>query len=830
MGRRVMRMGATLSLLGAMLLATTQAGAASKTRQAPLVAAADTATLSAPVGAPLGRAAAGGRTAGDAPHQANLLRPAAGHGRVQLTIAFKPMNEQLLTQLADQASGRPGLPLAMLRRLVSPPPALVRETSAYLHRYGFRHSKGGILTQSYVGTVSAAERAFRTRLGTYRAHGATFRSAATTPTLPATIAAHVQSVSGLDTYPLYRPLLTKQTSHTAAQPHAAVTASCPGPGNVKSAFGGYLPADLAAASGYDSQSLIDASHDGSGEVIDMLEFANYQSSDNAAYQSCFGLSVPISSVAVNGGTSDMHGAVEVELDDQIAASAAPGLDHINNYIAPNGTGFAPVIDQMLSDAALSHVTEISISWGACEPFQSFDDVAASDAEFKLAAAAGISVFSASGDDGASDCSFFGTTAPSVDFPASDPYVTAVGGTTLDTAAGGANREVSWGTPDTGSGGGGGGGVSTLYPMPSWQTGTGVIEPGSSKTKCGSNSRYCREVPDVSLDANPDTGHIVYCTASADCGGAGWVQIGGTSAAAPLMAAITAEANNYSLADAGGRLGFANPFLYSKLGTAVFRDVTLGSNSILGGSTFPAGSGYDMATGLGSPDASQLAQALATYTASSVSIDTTSLTAVQSRNTIKSGRSASLHGVLMDTTTGLPLANRRIAVQGFFVYNGQFRVVQVLVNTASNGSFSATASTGGVLSRMQWSASFPGEEGINAAISPHRILRVLPKLTTTSSLRFRSGHYTVRHNTGFKLSGVSKPALRRRRVSVQYRLAGTRRWHATTIFASVGKSGAYSRGRLYFAKPTRVYLRWHYAGSKSGPWLSANSLGKLFVIT
>jgi len=338
------------------------------------------------------------------------------------------------------------------------------------------------------------------------------------------------------------------------------------------------------------------------------------------------------------------------------------------------------------------------------------------------------------------------------------------------------------------------------------------------------------ISDVSLDANPDTGHIIYCTATVDCGGAGWGLLGGTSAAAPLMAAITAEANHYSLANGGGRLGFANPFLYSKLGSTVFRDVTLGSNSIFGGATYPAGAGYDMATGLGSPDASQLAQALASYAASSVSIDHTSLTSVQSRNTITPGRPASLHGVLMDTTTGLPLAHRRIAVQGFFVYNGRFRVVQVLVNTAGDGSFSATASTGDVLSRMQWFAAFPGEEGIDAALSPYRTLRVLPKLTTTSSLRFRSGHYTVRHNTEFKLSGVSKPALRGRRVSVQYRLAGTRRWHTTSIFATVGKSGAYSRGRLYFAKPTRVYLRWHYAGSKTGPWLSANSLGKLFVIT
>src|SRR5206468_2107062 len=112
---------------------------------------------------------------------------------------------------------------------------------------------------------------------------------------------------------------------------------------------------------------------------------NYQPSDNAAYESCFGLSVPISGIAVNGGTSNLSGAGEVELDDQVAASAAPGLDHIYNYVAPNTTGFAAIIDQMLSDAALTHVTEISISWGLCEDAQPFDDVAASDAEFKLAA-------------------------------------------------------------------------------------------------------------------------------------------------------------------------------------------------------------------------------------------------------------------------------------------------------------------------------------------------------------------------------------------------------------------------------------------------------------
>ena len=821
-----------LTVLAAMLLVTTQAGAASHTtRPSPQVTGSTAQAQSSPLGVSLGRASVGSRVVADAPHRATFVRPAAEQARVRLTVSFKPMNAKLLTQLADQSSGKPGLSIAVLRRIVSPPAALVRETTAYLNRYGFRHTTGGILSQSYVGTVGAAEHAFHASLNTYHANGVTFRSPASRPSLPGAIAAHVQTISGLDTYPLYHPQLVKRTSHAIAQPHAAVTATCPGPGNVKSAFGGYLPSDFASPAAYDFQSLIDAPYDGSGEVIDMLEFANYQASDVAAYKTCFGLTVPVSAVSVNGGTSSLNGALEVELDDEVAASAAPGLDHINNYIAPNGTGFATVIDQMLSDAAVTHVTAISISWGACEPFQSFDDVAASDAEFKLAAAAGISVFSATGDDGASDCNRMGTTAATVDFPASDPYVTGVGGTTLNTGSAGANREVSWGTPDTGSGGGGGGGVSSLYPMPSWQTGTGVIEPGySSMTKCGSTSRYCREVPDVSLDANPDTGYIVYCTATADCGGAGWGQIGGTSAAAPLMAAITAEANGYSQDHAGGRLGFANPFLYSKLGTAVFRDITLGSNSILGGSTFPAGTGYDMATGLGSPDASQLAQALATYTASSVSIDATSLTGVQTRNTITPGRSSTMAGTLRDTTTGLPLANRRIMVQGYFVYAGRLRVVQAAVVTANDGSFKVTASTGDVLSRLRWFAAFPGDEGINAAVSPVRTLRVLPKLTTTSNLRFRNGHYTVRHNSGFTLGGVSKPALRGKSVSIQYRLAGTRRWHQTTIKAKVTSSGAYSRRGLFFSKPTHVYLRWHYAGSKTGPWLSANSLGKLLFVT
>ena len=115
-----------------------------------------------------------------------------------------------------------------------------------------------------------------------------------------------------------------------------------------------------------------------------------------------------------------------------------------------------------------------------------------------------------------------------------------------------------------------------------QTGSpdaGVVDPPTARSPaCGQVTTYCRELPDVALDANPDTGYIVYCT-TPDCQAAG----GRCSAApvqrTPLLAAMTADANGYSLAHGGGRLGFASPFLYSHAGTGLFRDVTAGSNSI-----------------------------------------------------------------------------------------------------------------------------------------------------------------------------------------------------------------------------------------------------------
>jgi hypothetical protein len=237
----------------------------------------------------------------------------------------------------------------------------------------------------------------------------------------------------------------------------------------------------------------------------------------------------------------------------------------------------------------------------------------------------------------------------------------------------------------------------------------------------------------------------------------------------------------------------------------------------------------MATGVGSPDAAQFATALASYTASSVTIHQTSLTASQTSSTISTGSGSGLIGFLTDTTSGQPLGDRRLVLEGLYFSGGNPVFIHRNLVTNSGGAWETIITTKSVRSRFQWFVAFPGDEGVNAALSTLHTVHVLPKLTVKANLRFRRGRYTLRHGTGFTLSGISAPVLSGKRVFVQYRVSGTRRWHTTTLRARVSSSGRYSI-KLRFSKPTRTYLRWHYTGSSSGPWLSANSHSKLFVVT
>jgi kumamolisin len=205
----------------------------------------------------------------------------------------------------------------------------------------------------------------------------------------------------------------------------------------------------------------------------------------------------------------------------------------------------------------------------------------------------MAFFAASGDAGAYECQ---DSKLAVDSPASDPNVTGVGGTTLQMQDAQYGSESAWSNPQDNlhgpKGAGTGGGISNTYKQPFWQKGPGVQNRYSNGN---------REVPDVAANADPATGYAVYCTVrNAGCPAAGWVRMGGTSAATPLWAASVALMNQYLAREGKPALGMINPALYGLFNAPqafpAYHSVTTGDNLF-----YPATPGYNMATGLGTPD-------------------------------------------------------------------------------------------------------------------------------------------------------------------------------------------------------------------------------------
>ena len=742
------------------------------------------------------------------------LHPAVSAAPVTVTVAFKPRNAALLERLASTRSAAPGLSTAELVRLFGPSRSELAGTTAYLRSHGLEPTAGGILTRSYSGSVAEAESAFATQLVAYRAAGVSFRAPSSAPSLPQSLAGGIAAVTGLDTYPLAHAMAVPRLA-----PSSQVVTGCAESAAIRNSYGGYEPAQLAQAEAYHTQPLLDQLHDGSGNALALIEFSNYARGPVNDYQSCYGTSVPISDVLVNGITSDTSGAIEVQLDEEVAAGSAPGLDHIYSYVAPNSTSFATVVDQILDDRSTTHVNEISISWGVCEDVAGGAYLDSQHTEFQLAAAAGLSVFAASGDSGSADCKpFTNSTAATVDYPASDPAVTGVGGTTLRIGQSGANRETTWGGSSASSGGGGG--VSHHFEMEDWQTGLGVVEPAA----CGQPVVSCREVPDIALDGNPNTGYVVRVTSS---GSSVWGQVGGTSAAAPLMAAITAVANSASVAAGGHALGPANEFLYAH--PEIFHDVTLGTNGIAGADlAYSAGAGYDMATGLGSPDGVAFAQALIDATVPT-GLDAVTLTAASSSTKVAPGSAVTLSGTLTDATTASALPGRMVTVTGTYTANGKTVHVTKTAATDPTGTWATAVTTALVGARFTWKAGYAGETGIAAAQSPVHVLTVQPTLTTGSSLIWNGTQYSVKHGKMISIGGKANPGMAGATLIVQGKLKSGTTWKAFGKKATVAADGTYSVS-ISFPKAVKQSLRFSYAGSTTRPWLSATSPGRLFVVS
>jgi len=331
------------------------------------------------------------------------------------------------------------------------------------------------------------------------------------------------------------------------------------------------------------------------------------------------------------------------------------------------------------------------------------------------------------------------------------------------------------------------------------------------------SNGMREVPDISLHAAVTPhGYPVYCT-TAVCGRAGWTTFGGTSASAPLMAAIVADMNQYSRAHGGRRLGYANPFLYDRLANrpSDFRDIAVGTNNPDGSGHYRATPFYDMASGIGSPRAVALAADLAAYRPVPPSPAETTLTATPRRDRVlRYGHRIRLHGTL--TTNGDPVAGARITVQ----VGDRLGIREFHVRTGPHGGWTLTLRRQ-LTRKAHWRAVYLGSLSLRPAISAPRTIYVIPPLTA------KLGTHVVGAGGSVRVSGRTLGSLARRPIVAELRRVGGRRWHRLGPTA-VRLTGAYARV-FRILRPGSYRLRWHYHGGTRGQWLSAVSPSRRLLV-
>ncbi|HEY6378241.1 MAG TPA: S53 family peptidase, partial [Candidatus Dormibacteraeota bacterium] len=427
------------------------------------------------------------------------------------------------------------------------------ETFAGEHGLSVVRADAAQRTVVVAGSAAAMTTAFGVTLARYRAGDAGFRGRSGTVSLPASVAAVVEAVMGLDD----RPQVVPQFRVRPALQAAALQSSFDAP-QVATLYS--FPTGV----------------DGTGQTIAILELGGgYHAADLDAYFSRLGLKTPqVTPVSVDHGRNQPGNPAdgEVELDIEVAGSVAPGA-HLAVYFAPNtDRGFLDALSTAVHDA-VRKPSVVSISWGGPENAWSQQAMAALDAALQDAAALGVTVCCASGDDGSSDRVSDGLAH--CDFPASSPHALACGGTKLEATGGKLVSETVWNEPADGASGGG---VSDVFALPSYQAGAGV--PPSANP----GSRVGRGVPDVAGDADPQTGYNVTVDGQQTV-------IGGTSAVAPLWAGLIALCNQAL----GRSAGYIHPMLYAPTASRGFTDITSGSNG-----AYSARAGWDACTGLGTP--------------------------------------------------------------------------------------------------------------------------------------------------------------------------------------------------------------------------------------
>jgi subtilase family serine protease len=496
------------------------------------------------------------------------------------------------------------------------------------------------LRMSATISIGNAQKLFGTKWNVYRPNGTTEQIAlpVNTPKVPKGISGNVDTIAGM------RLTVTQGSSSAVprarSRPRRARAAQAPVGGGTPTRTGTADPACLSTQAplkagdglmpnqiltAYGIATLQSRGMYGQGSRVAIVGEAPTPAGDVSAYRSCFSLA---------GATLRIHGAttlkpiLESSLDAMVLSMAAPALSGFDLWASPinedaddgDVLGFLTMLAQPLqataNGTALPDV--ISVSYGECEPTVSPYTASRTLVERELSAMAalGITVVVAAGDTGSSACAK-GVPASSLtsadkqlaaSWPASSPWVLAVGGTnlTLDATnaitSSGVWNDTVFGSPYTDTAGGGGG-QSTLNKRPWWQPAPAFSTNGN------------RLLPDVAAFGDPAPGYPIVCSSGVQgCGpGSQSIQIvGGTSAATPLVAGMIALWGQQARAQGLPRPGFVAPLLYvmAQRSPQAFLDITTGSNAVFGGSCCTSGSGYDMASGLGSPRADQVASLLA----------------------------------------------------------------------------------------------------------------------------------------------------------------------------------------------------------------------------
>ncbi len=528
--------------------------------------------------------------------------------KVNFDLVMQPSSqfalESFITQVSEPMSSsyRHYLSPTEFASRFGPTKATVKGLANYFKRYGLSVGKpwsGGVV-MPVSGSVSDAAKALRVSFGLARIHGAYIPEANGQWRIPSQLEADLVSVIGIypdGNVPNYRRVndMTRlkitnanvKQSSRLSHSLSRLPRLCQS-GEVQAAsLGAYLPSTFAGLYGMNS---FYAKNDfGAGTTIAIPEFAattptkaSYQFRSHLnKYLGCIGSRAKVDYISIDGGSSDRSPASleEAELDTETVLSLAPSAT-VQIYSAPQASGDQMYLKMVSNDSA----SIIVGSWGLCEGLNAPSDLNVENLAFKEAAAQGQTVLFASGDGGSEDCYLNGTNRQlAVDDPASQPYVTGVGGLML--SPGSANGEKVW--FDKSYGGASGGGVSLIHTQPVWQSGPGV-DSQQAIDNCVL-ATVCREVPDISALAE---GFLVYAPKY------GWDVLGGTSGAAPVVAAGVALIES----QIHHRLGLLTPLLYSlsRLDPSVISDVKLGENDYLKahGGIYSATQGYDPASGLG----------------------------------------------------------------------------------------------------------------------------------------------------------------------------------------------------------------------------------------